>query len=281
MGDNSASVYIDPRTDFGFKFLFGTDMNKDLLISFLNALFQGRHEITDVRYLKNEHFGTYREDRRAIFDVYCETEGGERFIVEMQNVFQRFFKDRSVYYSTFPIQEQAQRGNWNFSLSPVYTVGILNFVFDEDRDNPDYFYHEVKLYDLTRERVFYDKLTYLYLELPKFTKGIGELETLMDKWVYVLKNLSRLLERPKELQERVFTRLFEAARIARFDKTARMAYEESMKNYRDITNAVETARLEGREEEKRENALNLKRMGVPVETIAAALGLSEDEIRDL
>lgn len=277
--------YIDPKTDFGFKYLFGTDMNKDLLIDFLNALFNSRHKIEHVTFLKNEHLsGTY-EERRAIFDVYCETDAGEKFIVEMQNVYQQFFKDRSIYYSTFPIREQAQRGDWNFRLEAVYTIGILNFVFDEDKASAECVHHEVKLMDTTTRKVFFDKLTFIYLELPKFTKTENELETSFDKWIYVLKNLSRLLERPAALQERIFTRLFEAAEIARFTPKQQQAYEDSIKAYRDITNAVRTAKKEGIAEGKAlglaegemkkgfEIAQNLKRLGISPATISQATGL--------
>ncbi len=83
----------------------------------------------------------------------------------MQNVFQQFFKDRSVYYSTFPIREQSKRGDWNYRLESVYTIGILNFVFDEDKNSKEYFHHEVKLMDVNTKKVFYDKLTFIYLEL--------------------------------------------------------------------------------------------------------------------
>lgn len=285
--------YIDPKTDFGFKYLFGTDMNKDLLIDFLNALFNSRHKIEHVTFLKNEHLsGTY-EERRAIFDVYCETDAGEKFIVEMQNVYQQFFKDRSIYYSTFPIREQAQRGDWNFRLEAVYTIGILNFVFDEDKASAECVHHEVKLMDTTTRKVFFDKLTFIYLELPKFTKTENELETSFDKWIYVLKNLSRLLERPAALQERIFTRLFEAAEIARFTPKQQQAYEDSIKAYRDITNAVRTAKKEGIAEGKAlglaegemkkgfEIAQNLKRLGISPATISQATGLSEEEINGI
>lgn len=278
-------VYIDPRTDFGFKYLFGTPMNKDLLIGFLNALFHGTHIITDLNYLNSEQLGIRKEDRRAIFDVYCETESGEKFIVEMQNVFQQFFKDRSVYYSTFPIREQAQRGEWDYRLEAVYTVGILNFVFDEDKNSNDYYHHEVKLMDVNTKKVFYDKLTFIYLELPKFTKTENELETLFEKWVFALKNLSRLLERPVALQERVFNRLFEAASIARFTPTQLREYEDSVKAYRDIVNAVNTARMEGleegRTEERIEIARTLKAMGLDDAAIHKATGLAAEEIQKL
>ena len=132
-----------------------------------------------------------------------------KFLVEMQKGEQQFFKDRSVFYSTFPIREQAKRGNRDYELKAVYTVGILNFVFDDKDD--EYFHHEVKLMDIQTKEVFYDKLTFVYLEMPKFNKQEHELVTMFDKWLFVLRNLATLLERPAALQERVFTRLFEAA----------------------------------------------------------------------
>ena len=132
-----------------------------------------------------------------------------KFLVEMQKGEQQSFKDRSVFYSTFPIREQAKRGNRDYELKAVYTVGILNFVFDDKDD--EYFHHEVKLMDIQTKEVFYDKLTFVYLEMPKFNKQEHELVTMFDKWLFVLRNLATLLERPAALQERVFTRLFEAA----------------------------------------------------------------------
>ena len=190
--------YINPYTDFGFKKLFGTDMNKDLLISFLNALLHGEQMVKDVTYLNTEHLGTQEIDRRAVFDVYCENEQGEKFLVEMQKGEQQFFKDRSLFYSTFPIREQAVKGkNWDYELKAVYTIGILNFTFDE---KDGYYHHEVKLLDTRTKEVFYDKLTFIYLEMPKFNKAESELETMFDKWMFVLRNLSGLMERPAALQ---------------------------------------------------------------------------------
>ena len=125
--------YINPYTDFGFKLLFGTAMNKELLISFLNALLFKEETVKDVTYLNAEHLDTQEYDRRAVFDVYCENEKGEKFLVEMQRGEQQFFKDRSVYYATFPIREQSQRGKWDYELKAVYIIGILNFLNDHGR----------------------------------------------------------------------------------------------------------------------------------------------------
>ena len=237
--------YVNPYTDFGFKLLFGTAMNKELLISFLNALLFGEETVKDVTYMNTEHLGTQEYDRRAIFDVYCENEKGEKFLVEMQRGEQQFFKDRSLYYSTFPIREQGKRGPWDYELKAVYVIGILNFSFD-DTDN-EHFHHEVKLVDLHTHKVFYDKLAFIYLEMPKFSKREDELETMFDKWLFVLRNLSSLLERPRALQNRVFDRLFEAAEIAAFTPQRRSEYWESLKNYRDWNNVLNTNIRKSRE----------------------------------
>ena len=277
--------YINPYTDFGFKKLFGTEMNKDLLISFLNALFNGHEVVRDVTYLNGEHFGESYRDRKAIFDVYCENEQGEKFIVEMQKAEQDYFKDRSVYYATFPIREQAPRGEWDFRLKAVYTVGILNFVFPDNEYSPECFHHEVKLIDTADKHVFYDKLTFVYLEMPKFNKSEGELVTMFDKWLFVLRNLSRLMERPAALQERIFTKLFEQAEIARFTPQDAREYEESIKVFRDLTNVVNTAeregREQGREEERIATALRMKADGLTPELIAKYTGLTIAMINDI
>ena len=241
-----SAKYINPYTDFGFKKLFGTPLNKDLLISFLNSLFEGKEVVRDLTYLNGENLGNSYGDRRAIFDVYCENEQGETFIVEMQKAEQQFFKDRSVFYSTFPIQNQGKKGIWDFKLKGVYTVGILDFVFPDNEYPQDCLRHEVKLMDVDDKHVFYDKLTFLYLEMPKFTKKEDELKTMYDKWLFVLHNLSRLMKRPAALQERIFTRLFDQAEIARYTPEERQDYEDSLKVYRDMKNVLDTAELKGK-----------------------------------
>ena len=286
--------YVNPYTDFGFKKLFGTELNKDLLISLLNALFdrsaqqspdEPRQVVKDLRYLPTEKLESYGE-RRAIFDVYCEGENGEKFIVEMQKASQDFFKDRSVFYSAFPIIEQGKVGSdWDFHLNDVYTVGILNFIFPGDEYDKDCFHHEVKLIDVEDKHVFYDKLTYVYLEMPKFNKTEEELVSMYDKWLFVLKNLTRLMERPAALQERVFTRLFEQAEIARFTPDESRIYEESLKQYRDMRNTIASAKREGREEGRietnRENARKMKELKIAIDVISQVTGLSNKEIESL
>ncbi len=256
--------YINPFTDFGFKKIFGSEPNKELLIDFLNnVILPSEKKIVSLSFKKNDQIGNTKWDRGAVYDLYCEGKNGERFIVEMQKAKQKYFKDRSIFYSTFPIQEQAPIGEWDFKLNDVYTVAILDFVFEEDKELKQV-RHEVKLKDQNCN-VFYDKLSFIYLEMPNFKKTEEELETIYDKWLYVLKQLPYLQNKPQKLQEKIFQNLFRIAEIANFSPQERLDYEESVKNYRDMKNvidtAVETAIEKGKIEAKSENIIKCLKGG--------------------
>ncbi len=290
--------YINPFTDYGFKRIFGEEPNKDLLKDFLNELLREEEgEIVELQYLNSEQLGRSQDDRKSLFDIYCTNEKGDRFIVELQKTKQTFFKDRTLYYSTFPIVEQAQKGSdWNFELNAVYTIAILDFSFDEDEDEDKYLYN-VKLTEQETKKVFYDKLTFIYLSMPKFTKPLEELETHFDKWLYVFKNLHRLQEIPPKLQEEIFLKLFNTAEVAHLTRDEYMNYEASLKEYWDLTSSLSTShdegkeegieigigigREEGKKEEKIEIAKNLKSMGLDIESIMQATGLTLAEIENI
>ncbi len=283
MSDDFKEKYINPFTDYGFKRLFGEEPSKELLLDFLNELLvaeQGR--IKTLTYLKSDRLGTSEDDRKAIFDLYCENEKGEKFIVELQKTKQKFFKDRTVYYSTFPIREQAQRGSdWNFELKAVYTIAILDFAFDEDKHQKDKYRYNVKLSDIETHKVFYDKLTFVYLEMPKFTKTIKELNTRFDKWMYIIRNLNKLDRIPEELKESIFERLFEVAEIAKFTPEEVRSYEDSLKSYRDLKNSIDTAREEGKIEGKIEMVKEMINSGEPLDKIIIYSGLTKEQIEKI
>ncbi len=278
--------YINPFTDFGFKKLFGEIPNKDLLLDFLNELLRDEQgKIIDLTYLKSESLGDTSFDRKAIFDIYCENEKGEKFIVELQKAKHNFFKDRTVFYATFPIREQAKRADWNFELKAVYTIAILDFVFEEDKSEVQKFRYDVKLTDIDTKKVFYDKLTFIYLEMPKFNKTIDEIESRFDKWLYVLKNLNHLDNVPDKLRERIFSKLFEIAEIAKFTPEQVQSYEDSLKYYRDLKNSLDTAEEEGIKKGELKRALeiakNLLNQNLEDDIIIKATGLSQDQINSL
>ena len=292
-GENKMSGrYINPYTDFGFKYLFGTEPNKDITLELVNALLQGKEVIKSLTLLPTEQLGDTKDDRRSVFDIYCENEQGDKIIIEMQKADQQWFKDRSVYYSSIPIRQQGEKGQWRFGLKAVYTIGILDFVFDEDKDDQEYYHHVVKLMDVEKKTVFYDKLTYIYLEMPKFQKTEDELVTMTDKWLYALKHLPDLLERPKALQDRIFKKFFDVAEIAALSKEEYAKYWESEKVYYDNDGAIRTAeakglakgRAEGEAKRAKERLANAKALldnGVPLEVIVKSLHLTDDEAATL
>jgi len=237
-------TFISPFTDFGFKKIFGEEPNKDILIDFLNQVLALENvQIKDLTYKKNEFMGVTDIDRRVIFDLYCENEKGEKFIVEMQKTEQVFFKDRAVFYSTFPIQEQAVKGEWNYELKSVYCIAILGFMLDEEAQ--DGVIRQVKLTDQKTKKVFYEKLTYIFIQIPGFTKTIDELENRLDQWLYVLKHLDTFERIPEPVKDKIFQKVFEIAELSNLDKKEQRAYQESLKHHRDLYSTLTTAQEKG------------------------------------
>ena len=244
--------YINPFTDFGFKKIFGQEYNKDLLLDFLNSILKRNNDpIKDIKYKPTEQYTFTIEDRKSIFDIFCESELGERFIVEMQKNKQTYFPDRTLYYSTLPIVDQAQKGaEWDYKLSAVYVVAVMDFNLNLDGIS-DQCLHHVKLVELESNKVFYDKLTFVYIEIPRFVKKLEELEDNLDKWLYVLKNISQLQDLPQKLQNRIFEKLFRVAEIAKYSHEEWLEYQLSLTAYRDNKAALDCAKEESRIEGKR------------------------------
>ena len=274
--------YINLFTDFGFKKIFGEEASKPLLLDFLNALLPQQNKIIDLTFKNTEQLGQTEADRKAIYDIYCENENGEKLIVELQKAKQNYFKERTIYYSTFPIREQAEKGEWNYNLKAVYCVGILDFTFDDYEHEPERseVVHTIKLKN-QNGKTFYDKLTYIYLEMPNFNQAETELKTRLDKWLYFIKHLEDFQTIPTIFKDEVFTQAFEKAELAKFDQTELDNYENSLKTYRDLKGVIDTAFGEGKLEGKLEIAKSAKQMGLSTEDIIKLTGLSENEIGKL
>jgi len=270
--------YINPFTDFGFKKIFGEEASKPLLIDFLNALLPQTQKIVDLNFKNTEQLGQTDADRKAIYDIYCENESGEKFIVELQKAKQNYFRERTIYYSTFPIREQAEKGEWNYNLKAVYCVGILDFIFDDYESEPEKseVVHTIKLKN-QNGKTFYDKLTYIYLEMPNFKLKEEDLKTRLDKWLYFIKHLEDFQTIPSIFKDEVFTQAFEKAELAKYGQAELDNYENSLKNYRDLKGVIDTAFDEG----KIEVARKLKALGVDTEIISKSTALTIDEINKL
>ena len=274
------SKYINPYTDFGFKKLFGEEANKDLLIDFLNQLLPDYHQIAKLTFRNNENLSEFAFERSAIFDIHCEAQNGERFIVEMQKAKINFFKDRSLFYTTFPIREQAKRGNeWDFRLTPIYMIAILDFLYDEEAEKQK-FLRSVALRDEDGE-LFYDKLHFKFIQMPLFNKTENELVTHFDKWIFFLKNLQTSNSIPDILREPIFEKAFHEAEIAAMTSGEYDNYQKSLMKYIEIREVVNTAVNSAEKDKSKQIAREMKKDGVSSDKIRQYTGLSEKEIDDL
>ena len=302
--DNAMTRFINPYTDFGFKKLFGEEASKDLLADFLNTLLPERHQIQTLEFRNPELLGPAPADRRAVFDIYCENDKGEQFIVEMQKAEQENFKDRSLYYVSHPIRAQGQTGKkWKFNLKTVYFIGILDFIYDKTDPDP-LLITEVSLKN-QHGKEFYDKLKMIYIQMPLFKTKEASLKTHRDKWLYFLKNLPDLERIPSIMKEKVFRKAFKKAELAAMPEKEREVYEHNLHDYWTYLATIETAenkgiakglakgraegitkgiaigKAEGRAENSIDIARNMKKDGVDPKTIAKYTGLSPEEIKRL
>jgi len=271
MPDNKdkKAKYINPYTDFGFKRLFGVEANKDLLIDFLNQMLPTKHQIKNLVFKNTENIPELSEDRKAIFDIHCESVTGKRFIVEMQKAKIKYFKDRAVYYVTFPIIEQAGKGDWNFKLNPIYYITLLDFYYEphsKKKKQIPKFRRDVMLID-QYGKVFYNKLRFTFMQMPAFNKTEEQLETHYDKWCYFLKHLEEFNDIPTILNEPVFQQAFKTAEIANLSKDEYKKYLDSLDAYREIKGVTENAIEEGMNMKAHEIATKMIKANEPIEKI--------------
>ena len=235
-------------------------------MGFLRDLFPERR-ISEISYIRTEHQGLSERERNSVFDVVCSCPDGVQFVVEVQKKSQKHFRDRALYYATFPIREQAAKGRWDYGLTPVCIIGILNFALDhgpgfDGRRWKEKFVHRYRLREDETGEIMNSNLEFVYLEVGAFRKDAGELNGNMDKWMYVLKNLARLTDRPYALQDRVFGMLFAAAEIAAYSPADRNQYEHDIMTENDYWNTIDYAKEEARREGLEEGRAEGKALGI-------------------
>ena len=234
--------FINPFTDFGFKRIFGQEINKDLTIDFLNLLLDGERHITDLTINNPEMQPETEAERLVVFDLYCESDDGTQFIVEMQAARQNFFLDRSLYYQSRAIVAQGEKGkDWCYDLQPVYGIFFMDFTMSECSG----FRTDVALMNMKTNKVFNPKLRQIYLEMPRFTKEANECENDFERWLYLIKNMKMLKRMPFKAQRAVWDKLLEVADVASLNKDEKALYDRALKNYRDYHSIMETAQMDG------------------------------------
>lgn len=281
-------TFIEPLSDFGFKKIFGTAINKDLLITFLNVVFQGRKIILDVKECNCERIGKNKEHGKVFFDLYCIGQDGEHIVIEVQRYNQRNFLNRILYYQSILISDQGQIGKqkkWNYQISEVFTIVLMdNFQLEIENKDKNYI-HPLSYCSMESGRIYLEKSKIIFLELINFTKKESEIQGDLEKWLYALKYMSMMQKIPASLQTPIFKKLFKIAKYTNLNRKEQEMYDRELKRKRDAQLMKDTwfeeGEIKGRAERNQELVLILHSYADPIDKISKITGLSEEEINKI
>ena len=275
-----AMIFINPKTDFAFKKIFGSEQSKDILISFLNALlYQGQAVIQDLEILNPYLAPKIQGIKDTYLDVKARTSGDKTVIIEMQVLNLEGFEKRILYNAAKAYSIQLEPGEDYTLLNPVIALTITDFEMFANL-NPVISSFILKEKTLLTDYPIND-LELVFVELPKFNKNLEELETLTDKWIYFIKTARRLETVPETMaQVPEICKAFEVANQANLTREELEALEQREIYIHDQRNAIRRALRQGREETRREIAKRMLDI-VDEETVSRMTGLSLAEVRQL
>jgi predicted transposase/invertase (TIGR01784 family) len=295
---SGAGIFMNPKTDFGFKKVFS---NKLLMTAFLNALDTLPERVSDVTYLPTDQLGIVKENRKAAYDLYVKTAVGKYYIVEMQIAKQAHFIERLLLYASHSILYQAPKGKiittttkakkvkrTSYEIAGVYVIAILDFVLFEEKEAKDIVLEHVKLMRQAANIEFTDKVRFVTIELPKFQKTLEELTTMLDKMLYSFKYMHKLMERPEVMGEEPLQLLYEESKINKLTSQDMETYNQSVLEYDDVQSAMAVARREalavgerrGKKRGRIEGIEIGERRGIEIgERRGIEIGIEQEQIR--
>lgn len=285
---------INPRVDFAFKKLFGSEENKDLLMSLINAIVSERDQVVEVELKNPYNLADYRAGKISILDIKAKSEAGRWFNVEMQISEDYNFDKRAIYYWAKLVTEQLSEGMMFKELKKTISINILDFNFIPGTDEVHNCYKIINT-ATGKEDELHDIFELHYIELKKFTKSFQQLNSALDRWSAFLTKAHALDKNniPKELAADQAIVKAVAAVDRMFDEEERLIYEVRMQSLADVESKIASAEEKGwekgREEGKAQGmdtasktiALNMLNKGIAVAIIAEVTGLAESVIEKM
>lgn len=276
--------YANVLMDRWFKRTFGWAPAKRLMQLFLQELIPER-TITEISFGPQEHVNPIDQGKDIRLDVQCEDSNGNTFIVEVQLSEQSTFYERAVFNSSFVIQEQLPQGSTDWDFAPIYFIGIVNFSKHKGSDRVLFRY---RLQETESGELMTDRIEYIFLEIPNCKKALTDHAAVLDNLCYVLGHISEFKERPEGVKGEIFDLLFKSAEIVNFAPKERKEYIKDMTTERDIANQMAFAENKGLQKGRDEGRLallktasNLLQMGLSVEDVSKATGLSLEDLKEL
>ena len=286
---------INPFVDWGFKYIFGREENKDLLMGFLNQLLGPEIEIDNIRYLNTELLGDNPELKRCVVDVLATDSDENRYLIEMQNASDHFIRQRLLYYACRLVDQMGQhRQSWEYGhINRVFAICLMNFTYEKDPILRD----DYQLRSIYRDRIFSPLFNIITLQLPCLrSQSAAECRESYEILLYLLQSMSKRMKTREELlaeiegidlpehTKEVFRRVINTVEDDLTDDQWR-DYELDLDKYQRTMSVIRTGREEGREEGRAEERIRIAKAmiekGVQREIIASCTGLSEEEIKQL
>lgn len=267
--------FLDVKTDFAFKKVFGSEQSKDVLIDFLNAVIDFADEkITDLTIVDPYQIPLLKGMKDSYVDVKAVLSNNTKVIIEMQVLNVEGFEKRVLYNAAKLYSNQLKKAQRYDTLEPIIALTITDFVMFPDFQNV-FSYWNLREKDLFIQ--YSDDIELIFVELPKFTKTEETLTSITDKWIYFIKHAGELDFIPTSFTEPHLLEAFEMANTARLDENE---LEMQFKR-RDFIALQKGSLAKAKRDGKLEIAQNMLDDRVPLETILKYTGLSEDEVEKL
>lgn len=270
-------TFIRLRSDYGFKRAYSSPEHSEVLRKFLNALFEGKMEITDVTFKDKEITPPTQKGKRIYYDAYCTTSTGQHFIVEMQRRPSDFFGKRMVFYISACVFRQGVSGG-TYEFSPVYLIVITDFDMQPFEKR---LVNEVVLMERETHVIFSEDFKIYFLSMDQVGKEWEDCKTELEKRLYITKNMENLDKKSKPYLTGEYEEMFNAAEIASMAAEDIVEYRTSIMRELEYQSELEYQRKEGRKEEKYYMAEKMKKRGMPIGEIMLLTELTKEEIENI
>lgn len=275
-------IYLSPKSDVAFKKLFGNIAHKNILISFLNSVLKRPEHLKIIDVTINDPANTpdRPSSKYSIVDLRCTDQNGHQHIVEMQVIDQKDYAIRAQYYAAIALARQLNSGELYKQLVPVIFIGILDFNLFNSKN---YLSHQLILDNETHVHDL-KHLEFHFIELPKFTKTETQLDNILDKWVYFLKNAEVLQKIPAALRETEFTDAFDILARSNWSNQELLAYDQYLDIWRSEASRIDTAEAKGAAKGEHKKAIEIAKQLLDIldiTTIAQKTGLSIEQVKTL
>ena len=271
------SKYINPMIDGGFKLLFGSEKSKELTISLLSSILV--FSIEDIVFLNTELLPETLEEKPIRYDILCMDKEHNRYLLEMQVKGHPGLLERTFYYMGRCLSSQLEAGEDYRNLKGVYGIFLM---WCGIGDSSEDFIKDYRMVNILKTSEKVDEIRQIFINLRKFGKGKDECVTMMEKWLYNLKNMSRNNEVAFKEREDVFRKLEQYAEEKNLTPDEKLLYDMRVDAWRDyyadLDESMSKGYAKGKIEGKIDVARSLKRLGIPDETIMLATGLTADDI---